>query len=111
GLLGSGTGVVTYEALAGGQPQNAPEVKAPPAKPPVAKAPESLFLGSFTIAGPPSSAAEVRKLLAQPAGLDKPLDNETLRDALEFLSNKFHVTIRIDPVAFRRFAVDQPFQM
>src|SRR5262249_27217944 len=64
----------------------------------------------FTKVGP-ASAKEVRQLLRQPAGLDKPLENIPLRDALELLSDRFHVTIRIDPAACARFAIEQPFQL
>jgi hypothetical protein len=35
----------------------------------------------------------------------------SLRDALELVSDKFHVTIRIDPEACARYAIDQPFQL
>src|SRR5207248_3296320 len=87
GLFGSGAGVLTYGALAGGQEPAKDQAKAdPPAKPQAN--PPRLYLGTYTVGAPtgPASAAEVRQLLRQPAGLEKPLDGVTLREALDLLS-------------------------
>jgi hypothetical protein len=114
GLVGSGAGVATYEAVAGGQPPTqTAENKAPQTKPPAADKAEAGHTGftSVTRHTGPKTAQQVRQLLRQPAGLDRPIENIPLKDVLELLSDKFNVTIRIDLEALRRYRVEQPFQL
>jgi hypothetical protein len=101
-LCGSGAGVATYEAFAGGRaPGPLAQDKAPPAEP----APRAIDANAATVAkAAPSSAREVRQLLGQPSGIDRPIENVSLRDVLEMISDKFDVTIRIDPAAFTRLS-------
>jgi RNA polymerase sigma factor (sigma-70 family) len=109
-VLGGGAGVATYEAVAGGQaPAVADKPKEPAAKP-AAKAKRVDFVVITDVVNP-QTAAGIRALLQQPAGLDKPIDNMQLRDALEYLTDKFGITIRIDPAAFARLGVEKPFDM
>jgi hypothetical protein len=113
GLCGSGAGVATYEAVAGGQPPTpAAENKAPQAKSPAPdKAePSHTSYTSETRHAAPSTAQQVRLLLRQPAGIDRPIENVPLKDVLELLSDKFKVTIRLDLEALRRHT-QQPFQI
>jgi RNA polymerase sigma factor (sigma-70 family) len=103
GLIGTG-GVSTYQALADGDPGQA---KAPPAARPA----EDKGAAIVARTEPAPTARQLRQLLKAPAGLEKPMENTTLRDALNHLSNKFDVTIRIDPAAFARYGIEQPFKL
>jgi RNA polymerase sigma factor (sigma-70 family) len=103
GLVGTG-GVSTYRALADGDPGQA---KAPPAARPA----EDKGAALVARAEPAPTARQLRQLLKAPAGLEKPIDNISLREALEHLSNKFDVTIRIDPVPFAPYGVLEPFKL
>jgi RNA polymerase sigma factor (sigma-70 family) len=120
GLFGSGAGVATYEAVAGGQAPAKDAAKAdPPAKPPadsivISGGPVTVNSGAtVAVAKPtgPASAREVRQLLRQSAGFDKPLDEVPLKDLLDLLSDKFNVTIRIDSAAFARFRIEKPHRL
>jgi RNA polymerase sigma factor (sigma-70 family) len=108
-MLGSGAGVATYGALAGdGPPAKVADEKKTerPAKPPAANdANITIASVDFT----PQTAASVRKLLNQPAKLDKGFDGAPLKDILEYLSDKYSVAIRIDPGAMSRFHIDKPY--
>ncbi len=107
-VLGSGAGVATYEAVAGGQAPAADKPK-DSAGTPLAntKKVNAVASSDFT----PHTAASIRALLQQPARLDKPIEPTSLKDILEFLSDKYGVSIRIDPAAFARLMVDKPFAM
>jgi RNA polymerase sigma-70 factor (ECF subfamily) len=106
GILGTG-GISTYRALAGGAPQADAA--------PVARPDTKLDAAAVAKAVPQTNARELRKLLKSPAGLEQPIENATLRDALDLLSKKFDVPIRIDPGSFiRRGIVDRdmdPFKI
>jgi RNA polymerase sigma factor (sigma-70 family) len=109
-LVGGGAGVATYGLAGDGPPVKAAGDK----KKELPAEAEKPVAGGDTLAGAnltPHSASAVRQMLQQPAGLDKPLNNLPLRDALDMLSDKFGVTIRIDPAAFFRFGVEKPFEM
>src|SRR5439155_25431675 len=100
GILGTG-GVSTYHALAGGEPQAnaAPVATRPDPKDDVTTVAKAL---------PHTNTRELRKLLNTPAGLEQPIDNMSLRDALALLAKKFDVAIRIDPGSFLRRGIVQP---
>jgi RNA polymerase sigma factor (sigma-70 family) len=110
-LLGGGAGVATYGVMAGDDPPaktTDDKKKEPPPKPPaVAGNGKPNATADFA----PHTAAGIRKLLDQPAGLDQPLENLPLRDVFSLLSDKFGVTIRIDPAACARFGMEKPFDI
>jgi RNA polymerase sigma factor (sigma-70 family) len=126
GLFGSGAGVATYEALANGQapakesvqadppPKDAPKPAQPgqppaqPGQPPAVDLKAATY--AFTHAGP-TDAGGVRKLLQRPVTIDKALENAPLKDILEFLSDKYNFTVRIDPAPFARLGLNDPYQM
>jgi RNA polymerase sigma factor (sigma-70 family) len=116
GLFGSGAGVATYEVFAGGQAPDSGQAKdkaSPPQAVPPASEVKETKAEAVAVAAPagPSNAREARQLLKQPAGIDRPLDNVPLKDILEMLTDKFGVTIRIDPAAFARYSLDDPFKL
>src|SRR5581483_10481403 len=116
GLFGSGAGVATYEALAGGQapPKDAAKAEPPAAKPTVATF--SLPPGtSIPLATPDktkpadehSKAAGDRRAalcnkLEESVTIDKPIDNQPLKDVLEYLTDRYGVTFIVDNQAFDR---------
>jgi RNA polymerase sigma factor (sigma-70 family) len=109
GLVGSGAGVATYEALAGGQVPAKAEEKAPPAHPLATPAEDKKppVFGAYLTKNPQG----LRALLRQSAGIDKPIEQVALRDILDMLSDKFDVTIRIDPAAFARYQIVNPYSL
>jgi RNA polymerase sigma factor (sigma-70 family) len=118
GLFGSGAGVATYEALAGGQTPVQESAKAdPPDKPPAdaplpakVDGPGNAVQGRETLPERPErraaeirgpkSARQVCQLLQQPVPIDKPIENAPLKDVLEFLSDNYAVTFIVDTQAF-----------
>lgn len=98
GMLGAG-GASAYRAMAGDEP-----VQAAPA----ARADPKSDAATVAKAVPRTTTRELRRLLTSPAGLEDPIENVTLRDALDLLSKKFNVTIRIDPGSFRRRGLMDP---
>jgi RNA polymerase sigma factor (sigma-70 family) len=105
GVLGTG-GVTTYQALA----DDPSQASGQPTQPIVAKGEPTKLETAAQVAGP-ASARDLRALLRKPAGLERPIDEMPLKDALEFLSDKFNVTIRIDPAAFTKYQVVEPFTL
>lgn len=102
--LGTG-GLATFRAAAGDPP--AKEAKAPPAK----TGKVEVIAGTLTansIADGQMTTRDVRRILQGPAGLDKPIENMPLREALQFLGEAFKVTIRIDPSPFKRLTEGEP---
>jgi len=99
GILSTGT-ISTYRAMAGGERQTNP--------PQVEKADPKSDATTVARTEPNTNARRLRRLLKSPAGLAEPIENTTLRDALDLLSKKFDVSIRIEPGAFiRRGVLDQ----
>jgi RNA polymerase sigma factor (sigma-70 family) len=110
--LGGGTGITVFNATADGQktaddkPAAKPEEKTKPGD----------SLGARFEARPkapkePESADAVRDALRKPSGLTTPIENMTLKEFLQILSETFAVPIRLDLAAFSRMGYGGPVQM
>jgi RNA polymerase sigma factor (sigma-70 family) len=101
GLLGSGAGVATYEAVAGGQaPAGAENLSKPTPAPPVELEKNK---NAASAERPPALADNFAKLcdcLQLPISLDKEVPPSPLRDVLDFLSDKYNLTFIVDVQAF-----------
>jgi RNA polymerase sigma factor (sigma-70 family) len=106
-VLGSGAGMATY---GGGDDSPKAEQKEPERAKAVAGAKVAERAEEAKKPGP-STALGIRKLLQDPMNLDRPIENAPLKDVLEFLSDKYGITIRIDLPAFARFGVARPTEI
>jgi RNA polymerase sigma factor (sigma-70 family) len=105
-VFGSGAGVATYGALAvdGPAAQAADDKKEPPAKAPAGAKPE-LTRATASFEPFPDNAAQICGALQQPVNIERSVEGSSLKDVLDFLSEKFHVTFIVNAQAFERAGV------
>jgi len=111
-VLGSGAGMATYGVLAGEEPaakaptkaqaDPPPEAKAPAEPPPNPPAAEKL---PGALASADRRFAALCNLLQNPVSIDKSIEGTSLKDVLEFLSEKYGVTFLVDTKAFETAGV------
>lgn len=104
GLLGGGAGVATFQVFAGGEPP--PPNKASPGETPK-PAPEPAKIASNASATENDPRVALRKVVT----IDKTIDKTPLRDVLEFLSDKYELSIRIDNAEFVRMGLENAFRI
>jgi type II secretory pathway component GspD/PulD (secretin) len=99
-VLGSGAGVATMSALAGGQPPAATEAAEPRTQPMPPAASATAKAEAPT--SPSRTVVALCATLQREFDNDKKLDDAPLRDVLEFLSDKYKVTFVVDTQAFEQ---------
>jgi RNA polymerase sigma factor (sigma-70 family) len=105
-VLGSGAGVATYEAAAGGQPPAvADKQKEPPPKAPAEPSPEKQNPAPTHRKPVVDDFAKLCELLQQPISLDRETPAAPLKDILDFLSDKYNTTFVVDVQAFEHAGV------
>jgi hypothetical protein len=103
GYVHLGVAPISLKVVAGKRP-SPPWLAEPP--PPAPRLPPP---GTVRVPAPKDDSEELQKKLYMPIDLDKGIDPGTpLKEALEFLGDRYDLTFRIDRPAFKKRGVDDP---